>query len=158
MNSPAPPPPDDLGLGRVVADEAGQRLLNKDGSFNVKRLGLGWQSVSLYGSLLTMSWPAFFAAMGLLYLLLNGVFGLIYFALGTGALGGEARGTVARYADAFFFSVQTFGTVGYGHVYPQSVGANLVVTAETFVSLLGVALATGLLFARFFQTAEPDSV
>ncbi|WP_420596165.1 ion channel [Deinococcus sp.] len=150
MGSPAPtPPPDDLGLGRVVADEAGQRLLNKDGSFNVKRLGLGWQSVSLYGSLLTMSWLAFFAAMGLLYLLLNAVFGLIYFALGTGALGGEAQGMVARYADSFFFSVQTFGTVGFGHVYPLSVGANLVVTAETFVSLLGVALATGLLFARF---------
>ncbi|AWN22865.1 transporter [Deinococcus irradiatisoli] len=149
---PEPPPerpPHDLGLGRVLSEQSGERFLNKDGSFNVQRHGMGWQSVSLYGSLLTTSWSAFFLTMGGLYLALNALFGLIYFALGPGALSDEPGGGMPRFLACFFFSVQTFGTIGYGHVYPLSVRANVVVTFEAFVSLLGVALATGVLFARF---------
>ena len=142
-------PPYDLGLGRVVAEESGERFLNKDGSFNVQRRGMGWQSISLYGSLLTVSWSAFFLTLGGLYLALNAVFGLIYVWLGPGALSEEPLSGMPRYLACFFFSVQTFGTIGYGHVYPLTTAANSVVTLEAFVSLLGVALATGLLFARF---------
>lgn len=141
--------PHDLGLGRVVAEQSGERFLNKDGSFNVQRRGMGWQFISLYGALLTVPWNLFFLTMGGLYLALNAVFGLIYFALGSGALSEEPLIGMGRYLACFFFSVQTFGTIGYGHVYPLSVAANTVVTAEAFVSLLGVALATGVLFARF---------
>ena len=56
---------------------------------------------------------------------------------------------LARLLSCFFFSVQTFGTIGFGHIYPRSVAANGVVTVEAFVGLMGVALATGILFARF---------
>lgn len=142
-------PPHDLGLGRVLAEQSGERFLNKDGSFNVKRQGLGWQSISLYGSLLTAPWPAFFLTMGGLYLLLNVLFGLLYYWLGAGALSEAPLSGMGRFMGCFFFSVQTFGTIGYGHVYPLTGAANTVVTLEAFVSLLGVALATGILFARF---------
>ena len=110
---------------------------------------MGWQSVSLYGSLLTVPWWLFFLTMGGLYLLLNALFGGFYFWLGAGALSEEPRGGMPHYLACFFFSVQTFGTIGYGHVYPLTGAANAVVTLEAFVSLLGVALATGVLFARF---------
>ncbi|AZI42601.1 transporter [Deinococcus psychrotolerans] len=158
MTAPLPPgqdspklteTPHDLGLGRVVAEQSGERFLNKDGSFNVQRRGMGWQSISLYGALLTVPWNLFFLTMGALYLALNALFGLIYFGLGSGALSEEPLMGMGRYLACFFFSVQTFGTIGYGHVYPLSVAANTVVTVEAFVSLLGVALATGVLFARF---------
>ncbi len=146
---PQQAPPHDLGLGQVVSEQSGERFLNKDGSFNVYRQNLGWQSISLYSSLLTTPWSRFFLAMGGLYLGLNALFGALYFGLGAGALSEEPLRGMGRYLACFFFSVQTFGTIGYGHVYPLSVAANLVVTLEAFVSLLGVALATGLLFARF---------
>ncbi|GAA4019759.1 ion channel [Deinococcus rubellus] len=153
--SPASPaetpaaPPHDLGLGRILAEQSGERFLNKDGSFNVQRQGMGWQSISVYGSLLTVPWWLFFLAMGGLYLLLNALFGLIYYVLGSGALSEEPLAGMQRSLACFFFSVQTFGTIGYGHVYPLTTAANTVVTLEAFVSLLGVALATGVLFARF---------
>jgi len=146
---PAAAPPHDLGLGRVLAEQSGERFLNKDGSFNVQRQGMGWQSISVYGSLLTTPWSVFFLAMGGLYLTLNALFGLAYFWLGAGALSEEPLSGMPHYLACFFFSVQTFGTIGYGHVYPLTEAANLVVTAEAFISLLGVALATGVLFARF---------
>ncbi|WP_293915196.1 ion channel [Deinococcus sp.] len=149
MTSPFSRPPDDLGLGRVVSEESGERYLNKDGTFNVERRGLGWQAISVYGALLTAPWWLFFLSMGGLYLALNALFGLAYFSMGAGALSELPRLGEARYLACFFFSVQTFGTIGYGHVYPVSLAAELTVTLEAFVSLLGVALATGVLFARF---------
>jgi inward rectifier potassium channel len=154
MTSPFRRPPDDLGLGRVVSEESGERYLNKDGSFNVERRGLGWQAISVYGALLTVPWWLFFVSMGGVYLALNACFGLAYFSMGAGALSELPSGGVARYLGCFFFSVQTFGTIGYGHVYPVSLAAELTVTLEAFVSLLGVALATGVLFARF---SKPQS-
>jgi inward rectifier potassium channel len=142
----------DLGFGTVVASESRRRLLNHDGSFNVARHGLGLRaSLSLYYSLLTMSWPGFLLLLGAAYLLTNAVFGAGYLLLGPGALAGASTGTslLARSLDAFFFSVHTFSTVGYGNVVPATTAANLVVTLESMVGLFSVALATGLVFARF---------
>ncbi len=87
--------------------------------------------------------------MALAYLLLNGLFGAVYAMLGPSALSEMPARGLDRYLACFFFSVQTFGTIGFGHVYPKSIAADFVVTAEAFVGLLGVALATGILFARF---------
>ncbi|ADV67779.1 ion channel [Deinococcus maricopensis] len=144
-----PEPPHDLGLGRVVAEQAEERFLNKDGSFNVRREGLGWRAVSAYGDLLTVSWPVFFALLAGAYLLLNALFGAAYYALGPGALSDAPTDGYGRYLSCFFFSVQTFGTIGFGHVYPKTFAADALVTIEAFVGLLGVALATGVLFSRF---------
>ncbi len=141
----------DLGFGAVVARESRQRLLNRDGSFNVLREGLSfWSSLSPYHYLLTISWGKFFLLISFLYLAANAAFAFVYMLCGRGALAGSRESSLlAWFLQAFFFSVQTFATIGYGHITPIGVAANLVVTLESLVGLLGFALATGLLFARF---------
>jgi inward rectifier potassium channel len=137
----------DLGFGAVVARESRKRLLNRDGSFNVERRGLRLgSSLSLYHLLLTTSWTRFMGLVTGSYLLFNGAFALAFMLCGPNALSG---GSDAGFARAFFFSVETFSTIGYGVVGPVGMAANLVVTAEALVGLLWLALATGLLFARF---------
>ncbi len=141
----------DLGFGSVVASESRQRLLNPDGSFNVKRTGLSfWSSFSLYHSLLELSWWKFLSVLTLFYVLVNVVFALAFALCGPGALSNTAGAPAdSPLLQAFFFSVQTFSTIGYGNVSPVGVAANIVVTIESLVGLLAVALATGLIFARF---------
>ncbi len=151
MTVAARDPNEDLGFGTRVADATRKRLLNRDGTFNVSRKGLSFfRSLSLYHTLLTMSWSRFFLAITAGYVVVNLFFAVVYVACGEGALSGLAGTTAAgRFAEAFFFSVQTLATIGYGRVSPTSLAANLVVTVEALVGLLAFALATGLLFARF---------
>ncbi|MBI3790518.1 MAG: hypothetical protein HY275_06535 [Gemmatimonadetes bacterium] len=141
----------DLGFGSVVATQARERLLNPDGSFNVRRTGLGfWETVTPYHVLVTMSWPRFLWLSGALFMIINVSFGLVYWALGPSALlspGSEKFG--GDFLQAFFFSVETFATIGYGHVAPMGIPANLVMTAESIVGVLAQALVTGFTFARF---------
>jgi inward rectifier potassium channel len=149
--APAREEPRDLGFGSVVAAESRQRLLNKDGSFNVERRGLPLRaSLSPYSSLLTMSWPRFLGLVTALYLLANALFALGYLALGPEALTGPqhlaAQGLFWR---AFFFSVESLATVGYGHIVPASFGAHALMTFESLTGLFMLALATGMGFARF---------
>jgi inward rectifier potassium channel len=141
----------DLGFGSVVAQQSGKRLLNRDGSFNVLREGLSpITSLSLYHALLTITWPRFLGLIILFYLIINGGFAAAYVACGPGALNGAVETTQAeRFLESFFFSVQTFATIGYGVMSPKSLAAHILVTLESLVGLLGFALATGILFARF---------
>jgi inward rectifier potassium channel len=141
----------DLGFGSVVARQSRQRFLNPDGSFNVARTGLPFlTSLNLYHSVLTMSWPVFLLVVLLLYFASNVVFGSLYAVIGTDALvdtsGDPVQSTVVR---GFFFSVQTFATIGYGTIHPVGVIPNLLVTVESYYSLLANALITGVVFARF---------
>jgi inward rectifier potassium channel len=141
----------DLGFGTVVGRDSRQRLLNRDGSFNVVRRGLGiFDAWAPYHLLLTMSWPRFFVLVAIVYVGLNLVFAAMFAAFGADALSGALEhGHGGTFARAFFFSVQTFATIGYGQVAPQGLGPNLLVTFEALVGLMFQALATGLLFARF---------
>ena len=141
----------DLGFGQVVADQTTQRLLNPDGSFNVRRRGLPWRaSMSAFNALVTMSWPRFLVLLTAFYLLANTLFAAAYFAAGAGALTDPAAaGLSGRFEQAFFFSVETFSTAGYGHTTPASRLGHLVMTVEAIFGLLSTALATGLVFARF---------
>jgi inward rectifier potassium channel len=140
----------DLGFGSIVSRESRQRLLNRDGSFNVARLGLGFlETFAPYHLLLTISWAGFFGIVSASYAVLNLAFAATYVACGPGALTGAAAMPGGRFSQAFFFSVQTFATIGYGTIGPNSMAANLVVTIEALVGLMYQALATGLLFARF---------
>jgi len=141
----------DLGFGSVVSRESRRRLLNRDGSFNVRRGGLRLlESLSPYHQLLGMSWGAFLALLAAAYLVANGLFALGYLACGPDALVHPfTEATGYRFLDAFFFSVQTFATIGYGSIHPVGVAANLLVTLESLVGLVMIALATGLMFARF---------
>ena len=141
----------DLGFGAVVSRESQQRLLNRDGSFNVERSGLRfWSSFSAYHAMLTIQWWQFFVATAILYLIVNALFATAYLACGPGALGSETMGMENHtYLRAFFFSVQTLSTIGYGHVVPIGTAANALVTLESLIGLLGFAIVTGLLFSRF---------
>jgi inward rectifier potassium channel len=101
----------------------------------------------LYHGLLRVPWWAALTVIVGVYLALNVVFAAIYLEVG-----GVAHAAPGSFADAFFFSVQTMGTIGYGSMYPESRGANVVVVAESVAGLVATALATGLVFARFSQT------
>ena len=98
----------------------------------------------IYHWLLTASW-AVFAAIGLAaYLCSNAAFALLYLADPHGIAGARP----GNFADAFFFSVETIGTIGYGTLYPHNLYANIVMTAENFFGLSFIAVATGVIFAR----------
>jgi inward rectifier potassium channel len=141
----------DLGFGSVVSRDSRQRLLNRDGSFNVIRSGLGiLDRLAPSHQLLMISWPGFLGLVGLLYVVINLVFAVAYLACGPEALlGPGAMMLGGRFSRAFFFSIQTFATIGYGQIGPNGLAANIVVTFEALVGLMYQALATGLLFARF---------
>jgi inward rectifier potassium channel len=99
----------------------------------------------LYYVFLNRSWRFFYAMMLGAYALGNGLFALLY------ALGGDciANARPGSLVDAFFFSVQTMGTIGFGYMYPKTTWANALVTAESAVSIFSIATVTGLTFAKF---------
>ena len=114
--------------------------------FDVKRIGVShshWHDP--YHLLLTLDWPQFFLLTAICYIVTNALFALLYLA------GGDCikNARPGSFLDAFFFSVQTMATIGYGAMYPSTDYANLLVTLEALIGLLGVAMATGLMFARF---------
>jgi len=121
----------------------------------VKLLGAGREVVvrglrsaplrDAYHLLLTMPWPRFFALVLGGYLALNALFALGYASLGD-AIDNARPGS---FSDAFFFSVQTLATIGYGKMAPRTLGANVLVTLEALLGMVGLALTTGLVFARF---------
>ena len=141
----------DLGFGAVVARESRRRLLNRNGTFNVRREGLPlWQLLSLYHFFLTISWPQFLFFAALAYGFMNSLFAAAYVLCGPHALSTfEGLGTSGRFAQAFFFSVETLATIGYGNIAPVSTAANMVMTLESLTGLLGFALIAGIVFARF---------
>ena len=140
----------DLGLGGKLGDQNQPRLLNRDGSFNVRRTGVPRGSLNVYHQLLTTPWLHFHLLILAVYLVVNVLFAGGYLLCGPGALaGGEAPTVGGRMTNAFFFSVQTLATIGYGKMTPEGNAANALVALEALVGLLGFALATGLLFARF---------
>jgi inward rectifier potassium channel len=141
----------DLGFGTVVGRESRQRLLNADGTFNVQRTGLGvLESIAPYQQMLTMTWTEFLGAVVAVYLLFNVLFAAAYLVAGPHTLIGADEHTLGgAFGRAFFFSVQTFATIGYGQISPNGIASNVIVTAEALFGLMFQALATGLLFARF---------
>ncbi|MBK7709365.1 MAG: transporter [Acidobacteria bacterium] len=141
----------DLGFGAKVASESRLRFLNRDGSFNVARTGMGrLTTLNVYHYSLTMSWSAFLGLVLLLYFVSNVFFGLIYSAFGADALVDTSSIPFENiFVRAFFFSVQTFATIGYGTIHPVGFWPNMIVTIESYYSLLANALITGVVFARF---------
>jgi len=112
----------------------------------VKRIGKrsDWR-LDAYHHLLTMRWSTLFAVMLAVYVLLNLVFAGLYL-LQDGSI---ANARPHSLADAFFFSVQTTATIGYGEMRPATLYANLLVTAEVLAGMTTLAVATGLVFSRF---------
>jgi inward rectifier potassium channel len=126
-----------------------RRVINKDGSFNVRRRGGSWHDLHPYLQLVSLRWPAFLFTLFCGYVLVNTVFAAVYFALGPGELAGvEAPTAAERFIKIFFFSAQTLSTVGYGTMAPKGNAANVVAAFEAMAGVLGFAVATGLLFGR----------
>src|SRR4029077_3201481 len=121
----------DLGFGSVVSRESRKRLLNRDGTFNVIRSGLRRLEALAPHELLRTPWPAFIALVSGIYLLLNLMFAALFVAFGPDDLlgpGAHLLGGVLR--QAFFLSVTTFATIGYGQVGPNGLAANVIVSVE----------------------------
>ncbi len=102
-----------------------------------------WRDI--YHWLLTLRWPQFAAFILAMYLAVNLVFSACYVA-GPGCVEGMRPHSAA---DAFFFSVETLATVGYGHMYPTTLYGHIVATVEIMVGMFGLAVTTGLIFVRF---------
>jgi inward rectifier potassium channel len=130
----------------VGGDARPARLIARESADRTQAVGLRrpWFG-DLYHFALRLSWCSFLLGGVALYLAANAVFALLYLA----QPGAIANARPGAFVDAFFFSVQTIATLGYGVMAPATLYANLVVTLETAVGLMFLALATGLVFARF---------
>jgi inward rectifier potassium channel len=127
-----------------------RRAINPDGTFNVRRIGASWRDWQPYMALVSMRWPAFAATLLIAYVVVNTFFAAIYYSLGPGALHSnfQPAGEFGRFLVGFYFSSHTLTTVGFGSIYPESAGANLVAALEALVGLLAFAVATGVFFGR----------
>jgi inward rectifier potassium channel len=120
------------------------RALRRDGEAGPLVFGHARAPLSdIYHQVLALPLAGVLALMGLTFVVINLVFAELYLRVG-----GVANLAPGDHWNAFFFSVETFGTIGYGYLYPSGRAANLLMTAETFTGLVYVALATGLVFAR----------
>jgi inward rectifier potassium channel len=133
----APPDGVDPRLNHLIARDRADRVL----ALGLRRLWVG----DLYHRILTIGWCGFFFGGAGLYLVANAVFALLYLV----EPGSVANARPGIFADAFFFSVQTMATIGYGQMAPATLYANVLMTVETGVGLMFIALTTGLVFARF---------
>ena len=140
----------DLGIGSKVLD-SDQRIVTKDGRFNIERRGISFfKSFSIYHYLISISWLKFCSLILLAFLFVNIIFALLYLAGGVENFEGiETNNTIDRFVNVFFFSTQTFTTVGYGRINPVGVYSNIISSLESLAGLLSLALATGLLYGRF---------
>lgn len=122
------------------------RIFKQDGRLNVEGQNK-WYSYwrDPYHLLLTMPWSWFLGFVSLGYVVTNALFAIAYLIGGNGIENARS----GNFFDAFFFSVQTMASIGYGAMYPKSDYANAVVAIESLVGLLGLAMGSGLAFARF---------
>ena len=141
----------DLGFGRSISRD-NARLINKDGTFNVRKINVGLRAINPYLLLVSMPWWKFNLLIIGAYTALNVLFALVYVAVGIEHLGGDpTEGFLSQFAMGFYFSVQTVTTVGYGAISPMGHLTSLISSFEALIGLLAFALATGLLFGRFAQ-------
>jgi inward rectifier potassium channel len=125
-----------------------KRIRDPGADYEIRIVGDRRQPLrDFYHALLERPWWVTIAAIVATFLTANALFAVAYLLVG-----GVAHAAPSSFRDAFFFSVQTMGTVGYGAMFPESTGANLVVTAEAITGLTLTALATGLVFAKFSRS------
>lgn len=135
----------DFGLGNRV-----RRLVNKNGTFNIKRIGLPVSTVNIYQDLIKISWFKFLLLVVTSLFLINAGFALIYFFIGVDHFAGMIPGNGwDNFLQSFFFSFQTFTTVGYGHIAPRGYFLSLIASLEAMTGLMIFAIITGLLYGRF---------
>src|SRR5574343_41714 len=137
----------DPGLGSKFVNPV-RRLMNEDGSYNIIRKGKLNGFKDFYKFLIDANYLVFSAFLVGSFLLLNLVFTSAYLLVGVDGISGISS-EMNPFANAFFFSAQTFTTVGYGALHPTNNAISFIAVAESFVGLLSFAIATGLLYGRF---------
>ena len=139
----------DPGLGSKYEGKT-KRLINQDGSFNIRKVGIVSNIRDTYHSLIHMTWAKFLALALTAIFVINIAFALIYVAIGVEHLKGDVEGdTFDNILQAFYFSFQTFTTVGYGHIVPIGAFINMMAFLESTTGLMIFAIITGLLYGRF---------
>lgn len=142
----------DTGFG-TQANQLGGRFVRKDGSFNISKQGLPLlQRISVYSYILKLSWTQFLGFILLFYFTVNVLFTLLYCLAGFDQLTGIVATTKwGRIKEVFYFSTQTFTTVGYGRINPIHQTADIISSIQSMTGWLFFALVTGLLYGRFTQ-------
>lgn len=137
----------DLGFGSRII-KIGDRLIRKDGSFNIIRKGkVSWDT---YQTFIEMPVGQFYLITIVTFLVINTFFALLFLMVGIEQLNGVPKGSwISDFLYAFFFSIQTFTTVGYGGINPVGISANFISSLCALVGLITFAMVTGLFFARF---------
>ncbi len=139
----------DPGLGEKYFKHT-KRIINKDGSFNIKRTGGGLSSINAFHYLINISWTKFLLIVFAGFIVTNLIFALLYQFAGIENLSNASSSDgVQSFLNTFFFSVQTFATVGYGGIHPTGLFSNIISSLESMTGILSFALATGLLYGRF---------
>ena len=141
---------DDTGFSNTGVVN-GARFINRDGSFNLKKKGWPfWDRLSLYYIMISMPLWKFMSIIVLFFIGVNLLFTSIYLWLGaSGFTGLLATTPLGIFKETYFFSTETFTTVGYGRVNPIAVGVNLVASFEAMCGFLSFAVVTGLMYGRF---------
>ncbi|MCW3116425.1 MAG: transporter [Chitinophagaceae bacterium] len=141
---------EDTGFGSSTTNVGG-RFINKDGSFNIRKEGVAiWDRFSIFHTMLNLPRWKFITIVILFYLAVNLLFTFVYLMMGPGQfLGMIAKTRWQVFKEIYFFSTETFTTVGYGRVNPIGDGANFVASIEAISGFLSLAIATGLLYGRF---------
>jgi inward rectifier potassium channel len=145
----------DTGFGTNASDYGG-RFINRDGTYNLKKTGISFfDRFSVFHSMLNMPTWKFITVIVIFFLSINLVYTTIYWLTGIeGFTGVLATTPWQKFKELFFFSTETFTTVGYGRVNPVKDGVNLVAAIEAMNGFLSFAVATGLIYGRF---AKPKS-
>jgi len=141
---------DDTGFGANTSLYGG-RLVQKDGQANIEKKGIPiLDRISWYHYMISIKRSKFFLILLITYISLNLLFAGVYYLIGTEHLMGIRSGSEwEKFSEVFFFSTQTFTTVGYGRISPVGFWASAVATFEAFLGLLNFAIATGLFYGRF---------
>ncbi len=144
----------DTGFGSNAS--YGGRFINRDGTFNVRKEGQGfWQRFSVFHTMLNLPLWKFITVIILFFIAVNLIYTMIYLMLGTDQfIGMIANDRWAEIKEVYFFSTETFTTVGYGRVNPVGDGANFVASIEAMSGFIFFAVMTGLIYGRF---AKPRS-
>jgi len=140
----------DTGFGTNASDYGG-RFINRDGSFNLRKEGMPfWERFSIYHRMLNLPRWKFITLIICFFLAINVAYTIIYLLIGTdGFTGMLAKTYWQKVKEVYFFSTETFTTVGYGRVNPVGDGVNFVASIEAMSGFLSFAVATGLLYGRF---------